>query len=155
MYAANSGLGLRSWFDSPTLSTDPLRNSVWQDKSWTVDDMLGRHNQTMLNPVLGETLENLISCVLQDLVFARDLGHLEHLVLLTEPLRTALRMGRCCTRSCQANLTTSPSRSQCSCNASSTARKDKVFFRPPVAMQRAIPFNTKLNGLPSQLMQKS
>ena len=102
------------YFDNPALSTDPLRGLLQQDRSWTVDEMLSspsldtalrhhlrhslqllrhlRHNQTLLNTILGETLESLFPGALQDLVFARDLGHFEHLVLLTKPFRTALRM---------------------------------------------------------------
>ena len=63
-----------------------------------------RCNQTLLHPVLGETLESLVPGALQDSVLARDLGHFEHLVLLTKPVH---QMGSLCTRSSEA---TSPPR---------------------------------------------
>ena len=86
-------------------------------------------NKTLLNPFLGETLENLIPVrcqiwsLLETLVTSK--------ISCCSPNLSELRSGwgRCCTRSCEANLTISPSLSHCSCNASSTARNDKAFLQ--------------------------
>ena len=160
-------------FDNPDLSTDPLWSSLREDREVesrrSARQSVARYRfetsssalpptappspaqPNAVEPVLGETLESLGSSALQDLVFARDLPRFEHLVLLTKPLRTALRMGSLLHHSFQRGPTSPPRRPAPFAPAMRAPRRGTT--RPPSGQPAPCSarhhITRRLNGLPS------
>ena len=136
--------GVFGRFDERAQPQDPCRNSLREDRSWKVDDLLGspsldfvvRHRLRHFLQLPHHLLHNLVLGALQDLVLARDPGHFDKLVLSFCSPKLRCGGGRCCTRSCEANL---------------TASNDKASSGRWAACSARCLLTLGLNGLPSQL----